>query len=446
MFSQFFILSLRGDILIFRDFRNEIGKWSTDQFFRRANMPTSDEGDDPIFHIDGTQFLYSKKNGMYFVFTSKTNVSPALSVELLDRISAVIKDYCGVLTEEAIRKNFMLVYELVDEIIDFGYPQSSTSEVLKAYVKSVPILVDTEKRSEFLTAVIKTKTTSSKTANQSVTNKEQKKKDEIFVDLLEKITVHFGPTGQVTLAEVEGAIIIKSFIKGIPKIKMGLNEDLIIGKSSDVMNHGKLCLDQCNFHECCRFSEWDIDRTLVFFPPDGEFALIKYRCTDTFESPFKIYSYLEDPGHNQLDIIIKLTSEFPSELNANKVRLTCKLPRATVSASGELEANDLSTYEFDAKTKTILWNLGKLRGNYTTSIRIKLNLEDSVGNFKREVGPIGLDFEIPMFRCSQMQIRYLRALDNEKELKPYRWVRSITKADSYMARIDTTNITQARYY
>jgi AP-4 complex subunit mu-1 len=326
-------------------------------------MPTSDEGDDPIFHIDGTQFLYSKKNGMYFVFTAKTNVSPALSVELLDRIAAVIKDYCGVLTEEAIRKNFMLVYELVDEIIDFGYPQSSTSEVLKAYVKSVPILVDTEKRSEFLTAVIKTKTTSSKTANQSVTNKEQKKKDEIFVDLLEKITVHFGPSGQVTLAEVEGAIIIKSFIKGIPKIKMGLNEDLIIGKTNDQMNHGKLCLDQCNFHECCRFTEWDIDRTLVFFPPDGEFALIKYRCTDTFESPFKIYSYLEDPGHNQLDIIIKITSEFPTELNANKVRLTCKLPRATVSASGELEANDLSTYEFDAKTKSILWNLGKLRGN-----------------------------------------------------------------------------------
>jgi len=446
MFSQFFILSLRGDILIFRDFRNEIGKYTTDQFFRRANMPASDEGDDPIFHIDGTQFLYSKKNGMYFVFTAKTNVSPALSVELLDRIAAVIKDYCGVLTEEAIRKNFMLVYELVDEIIDFGYPQSSTSEVLKAYVKSVPIVVDTEKRSEFLTAVIKTKTTSSKTANQSVTNKEQKKKDEIFVDLLEKITVHFGPNGQVTLAEVEGAIIIKSFIKGIPKIKMGLNEDLIIGKSPDIMNHGKLCLDQCNFHECCRFSEWDIDRTLVFFPPDGEFALIKYRCTDAFDSPFKIYSYLEDPGHNQLDIIIKITSEFPAELNANKVRLTCKLPRATVSASGELETNDLSTYEFDAKSKTILWNLGKLRGSYTTSIRIKLNLEDSVGNFKREVGPIGLDFEIPMYRCSQMQIRYLRALDNEKELKPYRWVRSITKADSYMARIDTTNITQARYY
>jgi len=176
MFSQFFVLSLRGDILIFRDFRNELGKWTTDQFFRRANTPTTDEGDEPVFHIDGTQFLYARKNGMYFVLTAKHNVSPALAIELLDRISAVIKDYCGVLTEEAIRKNFMLVYELIDEIIDFGYPQTSTSEDLKAFVKSVPVLVDTEKRSEFLTSVIKTKTTSSKTANQSVKDKEQKKK------------------------------------------------------------------------------------------------------------------------------------------------------------------------------------------------------------------------------------------------------------------------------
>jgi len=213
------VLSLRGDILIFRDFRNDVGRWTTDQFFRRANTPQKGEGDEPIFHIDGTQFLFAKKNGMYFVFAARSNVSPALSVELLDRIAAVIKDYCGVLTEEAIRKNFMLVYELVDEIVDFGYPQGSSSEDLKPFVKSTPILVDTEKRSEFLTTVVRTKTTSSKTANQSVTNKEQKKKDEIFVDLLEKITVHFGTSGQTALAEIEGAIIIKSFIKGKPKIK-----------------------------------------------------------------------------------------------------------------------------------------------------------------------------------------------------------------------------------
>lgn len=45
------------------------------------------------------------------------NVSPSFSLELLDRLAKVFKDYCGVLTEEAIRKNFILIYELLDEMI-----------------------------------------------------------------------------------------------------------------------------------------------------------------------------------------------------------------------------------------------------------------------------------------------------------------------------------------
>jgi AP-4 complex subunit mu-1 len=30
------------------------------------------------------------------------------------------QDYCGVLSEDALRKNFILVYELLDEMIDYG--------------------------------------------------------------------------------------------------------------------------------------------------------------------------------------------------------------------------------------------------------------------------------------------------------------------------------------
>mgnify|MGYP003179762200 CR=1 FL=1 len=39
------------------------------------------------------------------------NMSPALGVELLNRIMKIIK------TEEAVRKNFALIYELLDEAI-----------------------------------------------------------------------------------------------------------------------------------------------------------------------------------------------------------------------------------------------------------------------------------------------------------------------------------------
>merc|ERR1719482_2650700 len=36
----------------------------------------------------------------------------------------VFKDYFGGLDEESIRDNFVVIYELMDETLDFGYPQS----------------------------------------------------------------------------------------------------------------------------------------------------------------------------------------------------------------------------------------------------------------------------------------------------------------------------------
>jgi len=67
--------------------------------------------------MDGINYMYIKKNGLYFVFTNKVNISPCLVVELLTRITKVFKDYCGVLSEESIRTNFVLLYELLDEML-----------------------------------------------------------------------------------------------------------------------------------------------------------------------------------------------------------------------------------------------------------------------------------------------------------------------------------------
>lgn len=55
--------------------------------------------------------------GLLFVATTRINLSPSLALELLQRIARVIKDYLGVLSEESLRKNFVLVYELLDEVI-----------------------------------------------------------------------------------------------------------------------------------------------------------------------------------------------------------------------------------------------------------------------------------------------------------------------------------------
>lgn len=45
------------------------------------------------------------------------------------------------LSEEAVRRNCVLVYELLDEVVDNGFPQSTSSEALKEYVLNEPVMV-----------------------------------------------------------------------------------------------------------------------------------------------------------------------------------------------------------------------------------------------------------------------------------------------------------------
>jgi len=65
------------------------------------------------------------------VATTKHNVSPSEIFDVLYRMMKVFRDYCGVLNEETIRKNFVLIYEIIDEVIDFGHPQLVTTENIK---------------------------------------------------------------------------------------------------------------------------------------------------------------------------------------------------------------------------------------------------------------------------------------------------------------------------
>jgi AP-4 complex subunit mu-1 len=55
------------------------------------------------------------------VVASRYNFSPTYVVDLLLRLANIVKDFCGVISEEGIRKNFVLVYEVIDEMIDYGY-------------------------------------------------------------------------------------------------------------------------------------------------------------------------------------------------------------------------------------------------------------------------------------------------------------------------------------
>ena len=60
-------------------------------------------------------------------------------MEMLNRISKILKDYCGTLSEDSVRHNFILIYELLNEALDFGYPQAASTELLKPFIYNEPV-------------------------------------------------------------------------------------------------------------------------------------------------------------------------------------------------------------------------------------------------------------------------------------------------------------------
>lgn len=45
-----------------------------------------------------------------------------------------LEKFFGNVEEESIRDNFVIIYELLDEMMDNGYPQNTNKKLLKSFV------------------------------------------------------------------------------------------------------------------------------------------------------------------------------------------------------------------------------------------------------------------------------------------------------------------------
>ena len=53
-----------------------------------------------------------------------------------------MQEYFKELEEESIRDNFVICYELLDELVDFGYPQTTDAKILQEYITQVSEWLD----------------------------------------------------------------------------------------------------------------------------------------------------------------------------------------------------------------------------------------------------------------------------------------------------------------
>ncbi|CAL5189496.1 unnamed protein product [Lathyrus oleraceus] len=450
MISQFFVLSQRGDNIVFRDYRGEVPKGSSEIFFRKVKFWEDGEMQEapPVFNVDGVNYFHVKVVGLLFVATTRINISPSFVFELLQRIARVIKDYLGILNEDSLRKNFVLVYELLDEVIDFGYVQTTSTELLKSYIFNEPLVIDAARLSPLGPAAIFSQGSKrmpgiAVTKSVVATEPGGRRREEIFVDIIEKISITFSSSGYILTSEIDGTIQMKSYLTGNPEIRLALNEDLSIGRGQGPVSGyrsssgGAVILDDCNFHESVRLDNFDTNRTLSLIPPDGEFPVMNYRMTQAFKAPFRINALIEEAGSLKAEVLLKLSAEFASSITANTIKVQMPLPKYTTRVSFELEPGSTGqTTDFREANKKLEWSLKKINGGSEHTLRAKLTFsQESHGNISKESGPVSMTFTIPMYNVSQLQVKYLQIVKKFGTHEPYRWVRYVTQANSYVARI-----------
>jgi AP-4 complex subunit mu-1 len=323
---QLFILSRRGDTIIYRDFRFEIKK-SNEIFFRRVNLLAEDDESPPIFNEEGINFIYFKRSNLFFTIATLDNGSPNFFIEILEKLMRVIKDHCGEFTEESIKKNFVLIYEIIDEMIDFGFPQLSSTEQVKQFVFNEPIVslknINTIK--EMFNKNVKS---NENTKKSIIITNDAKSKNEIYVDIFEKVTCLFSKNGNIINSGVVGAIKMKSYLKNSPELKIVLSDDVSFGKSN--YNSGRMIIDDCNFYQGTQTRELENLSTLYIIPPEGEFILMNYQINSEFAPPFKIYSIVEESDY-KLELKLRVQANYSSKVNGGNIVIKFNIPKLTQS-------------------------------------------------------------------------------------------------------------------
>jgi AP-4 complex subunit mu-1 len=429
--SQLFILSRRGDSIIYRDFRRDIKK-SNDIFFHNINFIKEEETAPPLFNIDGINFIYMKTEDLYIVISTLDNAPPNYYLEVLDRVMKVIKDHIGELTEESIRKNFVLIYEIIDEMIDFGYPQLIDTEQVMQFVFTEPI-VDLSKINT-LKEMINRNVKSNINAIRSVAD--AKAKNEIYVDIIEKITCLFARNGNIISSGIDGCIKMKSYLKNSPEMKIVFGDEVSMGKSS--YNRGRMELSGYNFCQGVRSKDFETQRILYLIPPEGEFILMNYRINNEFAPPFKLYTIVEESDY-KLELRIKLLANFSNKVKASNIKIKFNAPKDTQSVYFNLpkKLKEEQYTDYNQNDLICIWRIPSLFGGSENTLSVKYTLAVNKPNLSRkELGPLIMSFDISNYNVSHMQINELKVISNDKNYNAMRWIRTFTKNKSYVTRIN----------
>jgi AP-3 complex subunit mu len=462
MIQSLFILSSLGEVLIERHFRGVVTSRSVcDYFWERAAESVNHHGGLPSttsllknqHHYNtvppvmeapeseqGTLYLFSVvRDNLYYLAVGPAETQPLLILTFLHRMADIFVEYFGDPADEsAIKNNFSTVYQLLEEMVDYGWPLTTEPNALKAMIRPPTVM------SRLLNA---TSNVNDELPVGTVSNMPWRtaglvySQNEIYMDIIEEVDAVVSH-GKLIASDVSGSIQCQSHLSGIPDLLLTFKDPSLI--------------DDCSFHPCVRYARFEKDSIVSFVPPDGDFELMRYRIRPEQAQNFQLpifcnvqWSYLEQPGSTAvgstktgrivLDAGVTAVSSLifsasrKGPVQVEDFAITIPFPRQTRTTTDFRVS--VGSIIYDEQAKTAFWKLGTMDAakratlSCTFTVAVTKNVEDGL------LTPlnVSINWKVPLASVSGLSVSGLSITG--ETYRPYKGVRNICQSGLFQVRL-----------
>ena len=429
-----FITDSRGKVILWRNYRGEVPPSVAEKFVVNVIDESEESNIRTVFVEDCICYCWIKFNNLYFLAVARRNSNAVMILAYLYKLAEVLKDYFKSVEEESIRDNFVLTYELMDEMMDNGIPQTTEVKILREYIKTESFqLLAASEQMRPPTAI----TNAVSWRPEGIRHK----KNEVFLDVVEKLNLLVSANGTVLRSEILGTLKMKTFLSGMPELKLGLNDKLMLegagggaASSSSGQKGRSVEMEDIKFHQCVRLSRFENDRTISFIPPDGEFELMSYRLNTHVKPLIWIETVVDrSSSRSRVEYMVKAKSQFKSRSMANNVEILIPVPSDVDTPNFK---TSIGSVKYLPGKDAMLWTIKQFAGQKDYIMTATFGLP-SVASETRDAyqkRPISVKFEIPYFTVSGVTVRYLKIVE-KSGYQALPWVRYITQNGEYQLRM-----------
>lgn len=352
MISSLFILNPSGDVVLEKHWSVVHPRTVVDSFWVEAMKLGGVDSAPPIIEFAKHVCVAVQRDALIFLAIILKETAPLTVIELLHRFVDIVKQNyltsTPVLNEEVLREHFVTLYSLLDEFLDNGFPLTTEPASLKDMVPPPQGLFQ---------RVTSIATSNVPDASMGVVSWRKSGirhgTNEIFFDIIEEVDAIIDVNGMVLSSDVRGRIECKCHLSGMPDVLVNFLDPS--------------ALDDVSFHPCVRYARFEADKSLSFIPPDGSFTLATYRASRPANIPLYVKPQISfNPAGGRLVIMAGMRQTTTAVVTTvEDLVVTVPLPAGCESVSTQTQGGSV---KFDAHSKVLRWDIGKMSGAKTPSL------------------------------------------------------------------------------